>query len=142
MAGLHHGDFPVRLAGRFIPDFILIPVKVVVSLGIISAVVTGTPQIFGKAANMFRQPDFGPHMVCTNGNRILRGNDSGTARRTHSMAGKGVGVAHSLGCQLVQIRSRCHEVAVTSQMRADVFTADPQDIWAFRGTMYRVRTDE
>ena len=122
---------PVRCLGRFVPDVILIPVEVVVGLGIIGAIVTGPTQVFGKTANMVRQGDPGSHMVGTNGDRILSGNDSRATGSTHSMARKGVGVPHAFGRQFVKIGSCSPRVAVTPKVRANVFTADPQNIGAF-----------
>ena len=47
---------------------------------------------------------------------------------TDAVTGKGVRVADTLGCEAIQIWSSRIGITIATEMRADVFAADPQDV--------------
>ncbi len=97
----------------------------VIGFTVIGAVVTVVFEVTAEGLDMLRQFSGATHMVGANGSLVHASNDSGTTGGAYTGGGKGIGVTHGVGCQLVDKGRYGVFVAKTADVRTDIFAGQP-----------------
>ena len=71
------------------------------------------------------------HIVGTNGGWIHPGNKCCTTWRRDSDRGVHTRVAYTLAGEIIQVGGNGYGVAITSQVRTDIFANDAENVWLF-----------
>lgn len=106
---------------------------VVIGFRMVGCVITGFAEILGESADERRRASAGAHMMRADSRRVHTGDQRRAGRSTGAPVGVGVRVDNAFPCEAVDVRRDGVGISIDSQLGADVFQDDPQDVGSFRG---------
>ncbi len=121
--------FPVSFSARLVPDFIGRWIfELVVGLAVVGAVVTGFAKRHRERLEPLRERGIAAHVVRSDAVLIHPRDDRRSAGSTDARGCERVRVTNTFFGQLVQVRSDCVRVTITTQVCADVLARNPNHI--------------
>ena len=106
--------------------------KIVVCFGYITGIVSRLPEQLGKSFEKSRQSGRAAHVLRADGRGIHTGDQAGACGGADPGVGKGLGVADTFCSQFIEGWGVCLIIAIAAQVRAQVLTGYPYDVWAIR----------
>ena len=122
---------PMRFRAGLVPDLARLG-DVVVFLGVVRAVISGGSQILRKQPPTGRQTNLASHVLSTEAGRMHAGDDRRARRSTDGRIGPAASIDRAAARERVQMRSRGVGIAIAAQVRAVIFTGQPDDVRPFR----------